>query len=908
MKKIIVLLAMVLSVACMSAQDKILYYSNGNVIYTRTIENVDSVSFSSTGTSTSYTNLNESSFNFPVMGIDSIVFYVTSQGGDDPSEGEDEGDIIYITYNNGGTVGVINPWSSRGIAVTCNGEDVVVNAASGTQDRTIFVSGTTIDGSLVINTDYRFNLILGGADITNPTGAAINVPSDKKVTLKLKDGTTNTLSDGSTSADKAALQCKGAVDIYDNGTLNIAGKSKHAINSDAHIYMYAGTINITEAANDGLHANNFKLYGGNMTIRDFNGDGIQAQYGATNNNRDGNIEILGGSLDIMASVADTKGMKCDTIIISGGNLLLIASGNQTKAIKAGTAFIAGGSTEITASGATVVEAGDPSYCTGIKATNTYITNGTLTITCPVSNDGARGISCDNTVAISGGTTTISVAGNGGTYTNASNVSDTYSATCIKADVAVIISAGTVDLTASGTNSRAISCDGDVTISDDADITMTLSGNASKGFKCDQTITIDGGSIDITASGATVVTNSDPSYCLGIKGATVIINGGTITVNGTSTNNGCRGISSDGDLTINGGTMNFSMLGSGTTITTSDGYAPVCVKADGNANIYGGNISCTCSGKGGRGMKIDGALVIGRENADDSLINIEITSSGTSVNGSSGGGGFPGGGSSSGYTGNPKGIKCMGNVTINSGRVAVYANHEGIESKNQIVINGGIVEVNAGDDCLNASNYLEIAGGKVWVYARGSDALDNNGTNTVFSGGLIIVGGSNHEQALDCDLGENSSHKLTISGATIVAFGGNMGVWAMNSSSTPTMQNNQKYLLTASSGGGFPGGGSSSSSYSITNTIVIKDASGNVVLAYQGPSSISGNGWDNGGGIRPPGGGGSNGGFAFSSTELSSGTYSLYKTATISGGTSWHGFYTSATVTTSGTATSITAKP
>ena len=959
MKKIIAISVFVLAVLSMSAQNKLLYYSGGNVIYTKNIENIDSVSFLPTGTSTAYTNINnETPFTFPVMGIDSIVFYMPALDNTDPGQ-QDDGDWIYITYNNGGAVNVVNPWASRGITVTCTGETVSVSAASGTTDRTIVVAGTTTNGSLSITSDNKFDLRLNGANITNPSGAAINVISDVRANLFIEDGTTNTLADGSTSTFKAAFLCEGSLEVYGNGTLNVAGNKQHGINSDAHINVYAGTINVTSAVKDGIHANNFRLYNGNVSVSGFGGDGIEAEYGSVEHADQGTIKIMGGSLNMTVANADCKGLKCDTLTVSGGTMQITALGAQTKAIKSTIVYIAGGNTTINASGAAVVTAGDPSYCTGIKATNMYVTNGELTITCPTSNDGARAISTDNLFSMSAGTVTLSVAGNGGSYTNTQSVADTYSATCIKSDVSVDIYGGTIDLTCSGTDSKGISCDNVVNLNggtytlratgsdskavkadqtlninggtfnvtcsgatskgfssdgaldvEDGNITMTLSGNASKGFKADQTMLVAGGTMNITASGATVVTNSDPAYCLAIKGNTTTINGGDITVNCTSTNTGGRAISSDGVLTINGGTMHFTTAGNGATITTSDGYSPVCIKADGNAFIYGGTIICTSTGKGGRGMKINGNLVIGQLNAADNLINIEVTTSGTAVNSSSSGG-FPGGSSSSGYSGNPKGIKCMGNVTINSGRVAVYAKHEGIESKNQMLIKGGIVEVNAGDDCLNSTNYLEISGGRVWVYGTGSDALDNNGTSTVFSGGLIIAGGNGHEQALDCDLGEQASHSLTISGATIVAFGGSMGVWSggMGGNATPTMQNNQKYLLTTSSGGGgWPGSSSSSSSYSITSTIVIKDASNNVVLVYKGPSSVSGNGWDTyyGTGTKPPGGSG--GAFGFSSTQLSSGTYSIYTNATISGGESWHGFYTGATVTTSGTATSITANP
>lgn len=914
MKKIVAVLAFVLAVLSISAQNKVLYYSGGNVIYTRNIENVDSVRFLPTGISTAYTNISdETPFSFPIMGIDSIVLYMPSLDGDEPHQ--DDGDWIYITYTNGGEVGVVNPHSN--VNVNSNGEYVTVDGLEA--DYTVVVAGTTTNGALRINSNGGFNLRLNGANIASDTCPAINVETDTRVNLTLVDGTVNTLSDGSASPYKAALLCEGSIEVYGNGTLNVAGNRQHGINSDAHIRINSGTINVTSAVKDGIHANNFRLYGGNVSVSGFGSDGIEAEYGSADHADQGTIKLMGGSLTMTVANEDCKGLKCDTLTIQGGTHNLTASGAQTKAIKSTIVYIAGGNTTITASGAAVVNDGDPSYCSGIKATNMYVTNGELTITCPSSNDGARGISTDGLLSMSGGTLSLSVAGNGGSYTNTSNVADTYSAACIKSDVSADINGGTLTFTCSGTGSKGISSDGNINVNG-GNITMTLSGGASKGFKADEIMTVNDGTIDVTASGTTVVTNSDPAYCMAIKGNTTNINGGNITVNCTSTNTGGRAISSDGVLTINGGTMNFTTAGSGTTITTSDGYSPVCIKADGDAFIYGGTIICTSSGKGGRGIKVDGTLVIGQSGAADNLLNIEITTSGTAVNSSSGGWG----GSSSSYSGNPKGIKCLGNLTINSGRVAVYSSQEGIESKTAIYVNGGIVEVNSADDGLNAgikspaSGYLEINGGKLWIYARGSDALDCNGARTVINGGLIIAGGNGHEQAVDCNLGETQSNTLEINGGTLLAFGGTMGAWSQSmgggfpggsSSSTaaPTMTN-QKYLLnSSSSGGGYPGGGSSSSSTSITSTIVIKDASNNPILIYKGPT-VSGNGWETnyGTGTKPPGGGGSE--FGFSSPDVQSGNYSIYTTATISGGESWHGVYTGATATTSGTATSVTAKP
>ncbi len=964
MKKIIAILAFVVAVLSLSAQNKLLYYSGGNVIYTKTIENIDSVSFLPTGTSTAYTNISsETPFSFPVMGIDSIVLYIASLDGEEPQQ-QDDGDWIYINYTNGGAVGVVNPWSSRGITVTCNGEDVVVNALSGTENRTIVVTGTTADGSLTISSDNKFDLRLNGANITNPTGAAINVLSDVRVKLVLEDGTTNSLADGSTSEFKAAFLCEGSIEVYGNGTLNVAGNKQHGINSDAHINIYTGTINVTSAVKDGIHANNFRLYGGNVTVSGFGSDGIEAEYGSVEHADQGTIKLMGGSLNMTVANADCKGLKCDTLTIQGGTHNLTASGAQTKAVKSTMVYIAGGNTTITASGAAVVTAGDPSYCTGIKATEMYVTNGELTITCPSSNDGARGISTDNFLRMSGGTVTLSVAGNGGSYTNTSNVADTYSATCIKSDLTVDIYGGTLDITCSGTDSKGISCDGIVNLhdgiytmratgtdskavkadqtlninggtytvtcsgqeskgfsSDDVihvsggDVNLTISGNAGKGFKSDVTFAMYNGSITANISGATLVSGTDASNSVAVKSSgAIIIEGGTINATCTSASGGAKGLSSVGNMTISGGNITIKTEGAGATLSGSgtsctDGYAPCCIKSEGNITILAGIINCSSTGKGGKGIACDGILTIGEMNADNNLIDIDVMTSGAPVNASSGGGpgggGFPGGSSSSDYwKGLPKGIKSVGNIVINSGHVSSYCAQttgdptgEAIESKAGIYINGGFIEANAYDDAINCASHIEVNGGYVWAYSRGNDAIDCNGAYSQYNGGVVIAAGK--EEAIDanCDgMGGTQGH-LIINGATIIAYrassGGMGGGGGMALLDSPTYQNGQKYLAPTFSAG---------------SKYCIKNSSSNTILIYQHPSSITGSGFMTDSGLRDTNNGSkATVNYVFTSPNVTSGTYTMYTNPTINGTANWHGIYVGATATTSGNGTSLTAQ-
>ena len=904
MKKIVILLfATLLATASAFAQERVIFYSGGIPVHTQYIENVDSVNFVN-GISIVHNNIGETDFQFPVVGIDSIIF-------SSEETPVDTGEIIYITYA-GNAVSVINPWANRGVTVTTDGADVTVNAISGTQDIIYYLSGTTTDGSLTISSDHRFNMILDGVSITNPTGAAIKSLLDEKITLTLKN--TSSLTDGATSTDKAPFDSRGQVIISGNGTLNLNGIVKHGLFSADYIRMISGTVNVTGAANDGLHSNDYvEIFGGTISVSN-------AKSGIDGGSR--YLHISGGNITVNSSVADGKGLKSDSVVtITGGTINLTMSGNYSKGIKAGTDIdIQGGSITINGSGATVVTAGDPAHCAGLKSNgNTTISNLTgstdVHITMASGAAGGKAINADGDVVINDGTVVLSVAGAGGNYTDTNNNANTYSSHCVKTNGSITVNGGNLTLTAAGKDSKCLAADQAVTVNGGT-IGMTVSGQASKGIKSDLSVIIEDGSITANVSGATVVANQAASNSIAIKSdGTLTVNGGTINATCTSASGGAKCLSSDGNMTFNGGTLTLSTAGAGATVVGSgssctDGYAPSCIKSDGSIVINGGDLNCQSTGKGGRGIACDGTLTIGTANASDDLINLYIMTSGAPVNASSGGGfpggGGPGGGSSSDYwKGLPKGIKAQGNIVINSGHVQSYCAQtsgdptgEAIESKDGIYINGGFVEANAYDDAINCANHIEVNGGYVWAYSRGNDAIDCNGAYSQYNGGIVIAAGK--EEAIDanCDgMGGTQGH-LQINGATIVA-----------------------YRSTSSSGGGFPGGGGGmalldsptflngqkrltpSTTISAGSKYCIKNSSSNPVMIYQ-HQSVSGSGFQTsttGLGTR------ASGDFIFTSPEVTSGTYTLYTNPTISGTVNWHGLYIGVTVTTSGSGTSITAQ-
>ena len=152
-----------------------------------------------------------------------------------------------------------------------------------------------------------------------------------------------------------------------------------------------------------------------------------------------------------------------------------------------------------------------------------------------------------------------------------------------------------------------------------------------------------------------------------------------------------------------------------------------------------------------------------------------------------GGGF---GGKHKYYSSTKGIASKGKVIINSGNVTVRtstAGAEGIEGKEGVIFNGGDVDIMCMDDAVNANACIEFNGANVKAHSTGNDAVDSNPKNGFFSPfgenkqseevAIIIRGGKvfawsqvgSPEEGIDCDFAS-----LVIEGGTVFSVGGGMG--------------------------------------------------------------------------------------------------------------------------------------
>ncbi len=378
------------------------------------------------------------------------------------------------------------------------------------------LSGTSTDGSLTLDGTYKCTIALNGLTLTNPSGAAININNKKRIQLSAKKGTENTLTDGADGSQKACIYSKGQLQLQGNGSLTVAGKTKHGIKSASYVSIKNLTLNITSTVGDGISCEEYLLMeSGTVTLSGIGDDGLQCDLGGetstgqTTDHEDedsGNIYIEGGTLSISTSAAATKGIKANgDVSVSGGDISVRCTGSA-----------AWDSDDSDVKGSTCVSSNG----------NMTISGGTMTLT--NSGAGGKGMKTDGTMTISG-EANVSVT-TSGQIAYCSSTSNTTIRTTTSSSTTERLN------DAQKTSPKGIKADGTMTISGG---TVNVSATYHEGIECKSTLDISGGYVYAYSSDDAINSSSH-----------MTISGGYIMANSS----GNDGIDANGNLTITGGNV------------------------------------------------------------------------------------------------------------------------------------------------------------------------------------------------------------------------------------------------------------------------------------------------------------------------------------------------------------------
>lgn len=525
--------------------------------------------------------------------------------------------------------------TSTDASVRIDGQTVTIIQAG-----TYQIAGTLDDGALIVESaeNAKITLVLGGVNIKNSIGAAIQISTADDVTIELSEGTTNVLQSGeevdiatateSEEASGGALQSKADLKIKGKGSLTVLGYLNNGIHCTKDLKIKNGNISVTALGHGIKGKNSVTVSGGTVTVTSGK-DGITSD--ETENEEKGFVTIEDGEI-IITSAGD--GVSAETTLtVTGGVISIISGGGSANAqqktdnMRDWWDFDNSASDDNSAS------------CKGLKAGKALVISGG-SITIDAQDDALH---TDGDMTISGGECILSTGDDGAHAALSLTVLDgkitvLTSYEGLEANQ-ITLAGGELDITASddginanggsdgfsggfgggfgGRRSDMNSQSGDMTPPDNSNMQPPPDGNAPSGNPptmpgqdaADSTTTDDttdkqpvllitGGKITVNADGDGLDSNGD----LRVEGGDITINGPSNGGNGAldiGTENGGAGVIAGGTLIALGTssmTENFgststqcaflvtmNSFGAGETITITDSqgnvlYTGVTVKS------------------------------------------------------------------------------------------------------------------------------------------------------------------------------------------------------------------------------------------------------------------------------------------------------------------------------------------
>ena len=515
----------------------------------------------------------------------------------------------------------INIQNSKRIAVQLadGTTNTLADGANNTKKAAFLVKGhaefakggsLTITGNkkhaLACNEYMQVKKTVGTITITGAVADAINVTQY----FQMNGGTINIQGSGDDgiqvdAEDTADPELDGHV-LIQGGTLTINGSaaSTKCIKAEGNIDITGGTLILTHSGMPSWDSTNSK---------------IKEAIGISS---DRNITINGDAavVNITTTGDGSRGIKCDsTLTATAGTIEIKNNGGywaygtvdttKAKCAKADYAFILNGATMkctatqdetigVLSDGTVLISDGTLTLNTfdhGIKSEgNMDITGGTINFT--VIGKASKAIKPVGNLHITGGTVTGTVSGSGETYSDNS----ASGAACIKGTGNAVIDGGTFDLKATGQGGKGMNFNGTLTIND-GNITISTTGS-----KYGSSSSGGGGGWG-PRPGEGDANSDGTSSPKGIRAeGNITINGGTIKVSATG-GEGSEGIESKSIMTINGGyieaTTYDDALNSASHMYLKGGYVYAVATGndaiDSNGNMYlsGGHVFCCGSEEG-----------------------------------------------------------------------------------------------------------------------------------------------------------------------------------------------------------------------------------------------------------------------------------------------------------------------
>lgn len=458
-----------------------------------------------------------------------------------------------------------------GETISCDSDAVSIDGSCITllDEGTYLISGTLSNGQILVAADDtdKIQIVLSGVDITSTDSAAIYSRNADKVFVTLAEGTDNTLTNGGTytAIDEnnidAVIFSKTDLTLNGSGSLAINAQAGHGVVSKDELTITGGSYSVTAtehglvgkdslavaegtfqitSGKDGLHAENTDdAAKGFLYIKD----------GTYTINAQGDAISAGGALQVDGGVFD---------FTTGEGSASVTMPTEDNFVPSGQGGLSGehpqrerpDSQEMPPQPSGNTGSQTPAEPPALPAEENQIANETNAETEDTADSvSQKGIKSDSTLVINSGVFTIDSADD-----------------CIHSTDALTIAAGEFTLSS---GDDALHSD-DAVLIQNGTFSIPYCYEGIEGLS----VTVNGGDFDITAhdDGFNAAGGTDNSG-FGGRGESfaadensfIIINEGNILI---TSKGDC--MDSNGNLTINGGTLNLTCNGSGNTTLDCNG--------------------------------------------------------------------------------------------------------------------------------------------------------------------------------------------------------------------------------------------------------------------------------------------------------------------------------------------------
>lgn len=412
------------------------------------------------------------------------------------------------------------------------------------------ISGTLDDGQIIVDAPAaKVQLILDNADITCSNSSPVYGVNSDKIFISPAQNSVNsltcnmTLSNDETSPD-ACIFSSDSLTINGKGTLNITS-SLDGIHSKDDVVITGGVLNI-DSAGDGIKGKDYTaVCGGNFTINSKE-DGIKS----TNKNdvSMGFVYIKNGEFDI---TSQQDGIQAETdLIIDGGKFNVISGGGFENSTKTHDDFGFGNMNPPDGFGDFK---GDPPSMPNDVTPPEIMQTAASDSTSETSQISTKGLKGGNFIEINDGSLIVNSAddaihSNGGVIVNGGNLTLSGGDDGIHADLNVSVNDGDVEILRSyeGIEGSSINVNGGlIKLQADDDGFNASDGTPQGGMRTYSDgveLNFNGGTVYVDADGDGLDSNGD-----------LTVNGGTIIINGP-TNGGNGALDSNNKIIVNGGIL------------------------------------------------------------------------------------------------------------------------------------------------------------------------------------------------------------------------------------------------------------------------------------------------------------------------------------------------------------------